>query len=231
MSNAAAVVEPPPAPAPSPLLSHFDDRRQQDDSTKLGMWAFLATEVMFFSGMFMAYILFRRYHYSEFAEASNLLIMPAGAFNTFILLISSLTMAMAVDMAKQGKTKAVFNYLVVTMILGTTFLGVKAFEYTTDYFEGLIPGPLYHPEHTVGDPRKIEMFFVLYFAMTGLHALHMAIGIATLAVLAYLVRAKQYSDGATIESIGLYWHFVDLVWVFLFPLLYLIDVYHKAGHT
>ena len=218
------------------LLSHFDDLQQQDDSTKLGMWTFLATEVMFFGGMFLAYILYRWKFHSGFAEGSNALIMYAGFLNTGVLLVSSLTMALAVDEAKLGHIKSVVRFLLITMVLGSIFLGVKAFEYTTDYFEHLIPGMGFEPEHIihklheVGRPEElanVELFFVLYFAMTGLHALHMVIGIGTLAVLAYLIHRSKFADPATVESIGLYWHFVDLVWVFLFPLLYLIDLSHK----
>ena len=230
MSN---VVAAHPEPA---LLSHFDDLQQQDDSTKLGMWTFLATEVMFFGGMFLAYILYRWKFHSGFAEGSNALIMYAGFINTGVLLVSSLTMAIAVDEAKLGRPKSVVRFLLITMVLGSIFLGVKAFEYTTDYFEHLIPGLGFEPEHIihklkeVGRPEElanVELFFVLYFAMTGLHALHMVIGIATLGVLAFLVYKNKFADPATVESIGLYWHFVDLVWVFLFPLLYLIDLSHK----
>jgi cytochrome c oxidase subunit 3 len=218
------------------LLSHFDDRQQQDDSTKLGMWTFLATEVMFFGGMFVAYILFRWKYHSGFAEGSNALIMYAGFLNTGVLLVSSLTMALAVDEAKLGHIRSVIRFLLITMFLGSIFLVVKAYEYTTDYFEQLIPGLGFEPEHIIhklhelGRPEEIQhvqLFFVLYFAMTGLHALHMVIGVGTLAVLTYLIHKKKSADPATVESVGLYWHFVDLVWVFLFPLLYLIDLSHK----
>ncbi len=231
MSNAVA------QHAESPqLLSHFDDLQQQDESTKLGMWTFLATEVMFFGGMFLAYILFRWLYHGGFAVGSNELIMPAGFINTGVLLVSSLTMALAVDEAKLGNHKSVVRFLILTMILGSIFLGVKAFEYITDYHENLIPGLNFHPEHLIEELEKsgnmedlphVKLFFVLYFAMTGLHALHMVIGIAVLAVLAYLIFKNKFADGATVESVGLYWHFVDLVWVFLFPLLYLIDLNHK----
>lgn len=245
------------------LLSHFEDFRQQNESTKLGMWTFLATEVMFFSGLFMAYILFRWKFFDGFAEASNLLNTPLGALNTGALLVSSLTMALAVDYAKLGQRHMVNRFLFATMALGTLFLAVKAREYYVDYQEGLIPGlhwnpevvapehpepvvPGHEPAATAGQPateagheggshrakihtneKHVEMFFVIYFAMTGLHALHMAIGIATLGVMAFLIHRSKRVDGTTVESIGLYWHFVDLVWVFLFPLLYLIDVNHK----
>ena len=230
MSNVVVAHEEPA------LLSHFDDLQQQDDSTKLGMWTFLATEVMFFGGMFLAYILFRWKFHSGFAEGSNALIMPAGFLNTGVLLVSSLTMALAVDEAKLGRSKSVVRFLAVTMVLGSIFLGVKAFEYYTDFVERLIPGLGFEPEHIieklakVGRPEElanVELFFVLYFAMTGLHALHMVIGIAVLGVLAFLIYKNKFADPATVESVGLYWHFVDLVWVFLFPLLYLIDLSHK----
>jgi cytochrome c oxidase subunit III len=229
VSNAVAQAEPN-------LLMQFDDLQQQDDTTKLGMWTFLATEVMFFGGMFLAYILFRWKYHSGFAEGSNALIMRAGFINTGVLLVSSLTMALAVDEAKLRNPKTVVRFLLVTMVLGAIFLLVKAFEYYTDFEEKLIPGLGFHPEHIIekleklGRPEEIQniqLFFCLYFAMTGLHALHMVIGIATLGVLAYMIHKNKFADGATVESVGLYWHFVDLVWVFLFPLLYLIDLSHN----
>ncbi len=222
MSNAAA-------PA---LLSHFDDLRQQDDSTKLGMWTFLATEVMFFGGMFLAYILFRWKYHGPFAEGSNSLIMYAGFFNTFVLLCSSLSMALAVDDAKLGRLRPMIRNLLITMVLGTVFLGVKAYEYHTDYIEHLIPGLDFHPHNIAAtDAPKMQLFFVIYFAMTGLHALHMVIGITAIGILAYLVHKAKFADGTTVESLGLYWHFVDLVWVFLFPLLYLIDLNYGGGSS
>ncbi len=225
MSNAVV----PEAVAPEPaLLSHFDDLQQQDDTTKLGMWTFLATEVMFFGGMFLAYILFRWKYHAGFAEGSNELYMYAGFFNTGVLLCSSLSMALAVDYAKLGRLRPLLVNLVITMILGTTFLGVKAVEYTIDYKDALIPGLNFHPHlHHPENFANVELFFVLYFAMTGLHALHMVIGIAAIGILAYLIHKNKFADGTTVESLGLYWHFVDLVWVFLFPLLYLIDLNHK----
>jgi cytochrome c oxidase subunit III len=214
------------------LLSHFDDFQQQDDSTKLGMWTFLATEVMFFGGMFLAYILYRWKYHTGFAVGSNELIMWLGFFNTGVLLCSSLSMALAVDHAKLGEIRPTLINLVITMALGATFLGVKAVEYTIDYQEALIPGLNFHPHHLAEhldsvDLSHVELFFVLYFAMTGLHALHMVIGIAAIGVLAFLIHRNKFADGTTVESLGLYWHFVDLVWVFLFPLLYLIDLNHK----
>jgi cytochrome c oxidase subunit III len=216
------------------LLSHFDDLQQQDDSTKLGMWTFLATEVMFFGGMFVAYILFRWKFHGPFAEGSNELYMWFGFFNTGVLLCSSLSMALAVDHAKLGNLGPLLRNLVITMILGSTFLGVKAIEYTIDYNEKLIPGLNFDATHveklsklSAPEQGQVELFFVLYFAMTGLHALHMVIGVVAIGILAYLIRKNKFADGTTVESLGLYWHFVDLVWVFLFPLLYLIDLNYK----
>jgi len=225
VSNVEAQVKPE-------LLSHFDDLQQQDDSTKLGMWTFLATEVMFFGGMFLAYILFRWKYHDGFAVGSNELYIRYGFFNTGALLCSSLSMALAVDYAKLGQLKPMMINLLITMALGTMFLCVKAIEYTIDYHEALIPGLNFHPEHLAkhldsAELGHVELFFVLYFAMTGMHALHMVIGITAIGVLAYMIHRKKFADGTTVESLGLYWHFVDLVWVFLFPLLYLIDLSHK----
>lgn len=225
MSNAVEQSEPV-------LLSHFDDLQQQDDSSKLGMWTFLSTEVMFFGGMFLAYILFRWKYHSGFAEGSLELIWQAGFLNTGVLLCSSLSMALAVDYAKLGKLRPLLINLIITMILGTIFLGVKAVEYTIDFRDHLIPGYDFAPHQLMEklssvEVGHVELFFVLYFAMTGLHALHMMIGIAAIGTLAFLIHRGKFADPTTVETMGLYWHFVDLVWVFLFPLLYLVDLNHQ----
>ena len=215
------------------LLSHFDDLQQQDDTTKLGMWTFLATEVMFFGGMFLAYILFRWKYHGAFAVGSNELYKYLGFANTCVLLCSSLSMALAVDFSKLGKLRLAIINMIITMICGVIFLGVKAVEWTIDYQDKLIPGIAWAPEHIPKgiDPLNVELFFVLYFAMTGLHALHMIIGIAAIGILAYMIYKGNFADGTTVESLGLYWHFVDLVWIFLYPLLYLVDInYGIGGH-
>ena len=219
MSNAAVTT-----PA---LLSHFDDLQQQDDTTKLGMWTFLATEVMFFGGMFLAYILFRWKYHSGFAVGSNELYKYLGFANTCVLLCSSLSMALAVDYAKLHKLRPALLNMAITMVCGVIFLLVKGVEWTIDYKDRLIPGFAWGPstEHVPADlVSNVELFFVLYFAMTGLHALHMIVGIVAIGILAYLIARDNFADGTTVESLGLYWHFVDLVWVFLYPLLYLIDL-------
>jgi len=230
VSNATAHAHAEPA-----LLSHFDDREQQDASTKLGMWTFLATEVMFFGGLITAYVVYRAISPHEFALASRHLKLWLGCINTVVLLTSSLAMAMAVRSAQLHQRREVIRFLLLTMVLGLCFLGIKAVEYYQEYREFLIPGLNFRlPEHDVptSDPsdlgaKRFEMFFVLYFFMTGLHALHLIIGIVLLGVMAYLVWRRWFSGGgeAQIEVAGLYWHFVDVVWVFLYPLLYLIDVH------
>jgi cytochrome c oxidase subunit 3 len=223
VSNAAAPTEPT-------LLMQFDDLQQQDETTKLGMWTVLATEVMFFGGMFLAYILYRWKYHTGFAVGSNELYMWLGFLNTGVLLCSSLSMALAVDYAKLGRLKPLLINLGITMALGATFLCVKAVEYTIDYHDHLIPGINFDPHIEKLDSvtkSHMQMFFVIYFAMTGLHALHMIIGIVAIGILGYMIYRAKFADGTTVESLGLYWHFVDLVWVFLFPLLYLIDLSHK----
>ena len=219
-----------------PVLSHqFDDALQQGEASRLGMWVFLATEVMFFGGLLTAFAVYRTTSPESVARASRHLNVLLGCVNTVVLLSSSLTMALAVRAAQLRAHRQLVGWLILTMMLGALFLGIKAVEYTTDYHEHLIPGlnfqvpegdrPLV--EQGQVDPRRMEMFFVLYFFMTGLHAVHLIIGIGLLGVMAYLVWIKWFSGGGAvqIEVAGLYWHFVDVVWVFLYPLLYLIDVH------
>jgi cytochrome c oxidase subunit III len=220
-----------------PLLSvQFDDLEQQHDASSLGMWIFLATEVMFFGGLITAYVVYRAISPREIALASQHLKLWLGCLNTIVLLGSSLAMALAVRSAQLHRKRELLLFLVITMALGTCFLGIKAVEYYEEYRENLIPGLNFQmPEHEPGtagsqpfrlDPGRFEMFFVLYFFMTGLHALHLIIGISLIGVMVFLVRRDWFSGtGETqIEVTGLYWHFVDIVWVFLYPLLYLIDV-------
>jgi cytochrome c oxidase subunit 3 len=221
-----------------PILSQqFDDVEQQSEASTLGMWVFLATEVMFFGGLLTAYAVYRTGAPREVAMASGELNVPLGCINTIVLLTSSLTMAMAVRAAQLRQRVQVVQMLVLTMVLGAVFLGIKAKEYTDDYHEHLIPGlnfqvpEKYRPAVAQEglDPRKMELFFVLYFFMTGLHAIHLIIGIVLVGVMAWLCWKRLFSGGGAvqIEVTGLYWHFIDIIWVFLYPLLYLIDVHHK----
>lgn len=200
----------------------FDDAAQQYEASALGMWVFLVTEIMFFGGLFTAYVMYRTLYSHAFGDASNHLDLTMGAFNTVVLIGSSLTMALAVHAAQVGKRGAQVLFLLLTMLLGSVFLGVKVVEYAEKFHHGLVPGP-YFTYHGPDAPQA-QLFFSLYFAMTGLHALHMIIGLGILAVLVAQARAGRFGPAYStpVELTGLYWHFVDIVWIFLFPLLYLI---------
>jgi cytochrome c oxidase subunit 3 len=203
----------------------FEDVQQQYEASSLGMWIFLVTEIMFFGGLFLVYTVYRHAWLLEFTQSSLHLDVLLGAVNTAVLLSSSLTMALAVHATQTGGRKAAALLMIATMVLGMTFLGVKSVEYYHKYEEGLIPGPGFHFPETSADSRSHEIFFSLYFVMTGMHALHMVIGIGLMALFTLLVLNGTFGRNrhAPVEMLGLYWHFVDIVWVFLFPLLYLID--------
>ena len=210
----------------SALAHQFDDLEQQDSASTLCMWAFLGTEVMFFGGLFLAYILFRSFYPDAFAAGSQHLDIPLGSINTGVLLCSSLAMALAVNAAHEGKGRNQVIFIILTMVLGTAFLGVKGYEWYHDYEQGLAPGVNW--TYTGAEAKKVELFFVMYFTMTGVHGLHMIIGIGVLAVFLVIAWREPFNreNAVSVETMGLYWHFVDIVWVFLFPLFYLIDV-HK----
>ena len=207
---------------PPVLQHHFDNLGQQFEASSLGMWLFLVTEILFFGGLFTAYMVYRMAYPEAFAEASHHLNIVLGGTNTAVLIGSSLTMAMAVYAAQQGDRNRQVLFLVLTMVLGLVFLGVKSVEYSHKFAEGLVPGPNFRFE---GDAIHAQLFFSLYFVMTGLHALHMIVGIGIMAVLAAFAWRGRYTRRyhTPVEVSGLYWHFVDIVWIFLFPLLYLID--------
>lgn len=205
------------------LAHHFEDLDQQYGANRLGMWVFLATEVMFFGGLFTLYAAYRTGYSETFAEASRSLDIVLGTLNTVVLLTSSLTMALAVHAAQINRKRTLMLMLLLTMVLGSIFLGIKGIEYTHKFHEHHVPGAsfVWHGDQ----PHHAQLFFVLYFFMTGLHALHMIIGIGALLLLTVLAAMGRYSRGRfmAVELTGYYWHFVDIVWVFLFPLLYLID--------
>jgi cytochrome c oxidase subunit 3 len=205
------------------LAPQFDDIEQQHESASLGMWIFLATEVMFFGGMFLGYAVYRGTYHAAYAQASRHLDVLLGGINTGVLLCSSLTMALAVHAAQLGGRRTVVLFLVATMILGAVFLGIKGIEYYHKYEEHLIPGS--HFEFSGPNKNHAQIFFSFYFVMTGMHALHMIIGIGVMLVMIILTSKGRFSAEYyfPIEMSGLYWHFVDIVWVFLFPLLYLVD--------
>lgn len=209
--------------APQKLSIQFEDLQQQNESYIVGMWTFLVTEIMFFGAVFATYLVYRVANQEAFWEAHRHLSIPLGFFNTCVLLTSSLTMALTVHYSQLGQRKQQLLWLFITMALAGTFLVVKGFEYHHKFVEGLVPGPNFRFEPAQYLPVA-QLFFSLYFAMTGLHALHVAIGVLVMGVLAVLIALRHPSvqDFIPVELVGLYWHFVDIVWIFLFPLLYLI---------
>lgn len=231
MSNSPTTVEHGPE-----LRHHFSTVEQQRDASNLGMWLFLVTEVMFFGGMFLAYLVYRLAYFNEFAAASRSIKILPGAINTAVLLCSSLTVVLAVRAAQMGKRKLLIVLLILTLVFGLAFLGIKGMEWHEKYTERHIPGNFMgrafsaddlvrdYPRLHV-DPHHAQIYFSLYFAMTGIHALHMIIGLGIFLWL--LVKAWKGDFGpqyyTPVEIAGLYWHFVDVVWIYLFPLLYLID--------
>ena len=237
------------APPAYPVAHHFDDADQQHEAAVLGMWTFLATEVLFFGGLFTAYTVYRVTSPDQVRLASNHLNVPLGGINTGVLLVSSLLVALAVRSAQLRDPKTVIRLLMGTLVLGMTFLAIKGYEWYVDYEEGLMPFIESGPHEFKIPPsdlrqledlgltnppalNRFEMFFVLYFFMTGLHAAHMIVGVGIIGTVAYKVWAKRESGGYVnmVEVSGLYWHFVDIIWVFLYPLLYLIDLHLKQVH-
>ncbi|MEP7118159.1 MAG: cytochrome c oxidase subunit 3 family protein [Acidobacteriota bacterium] len=230
------------------LQHHFNTMAQQREAGVLGMWVFLLTEVLFFGGLFLAYTVYRSWYYEAFAAASKSIAISWGLLNTMVLIGSSLTMALAVRSAQTNKRKATVNWLLATIFLGTVFLGVKGIEYAEKFEHHHVPGASFQFAHepapgeahetpavaegghvaTMGPDelqRTTQIFFSLYFTMTGLHALHMIVGIGILIVLTWMAHKGRFDSEwhAPVEMTGLYWHFVDIVWIFLFPLLYLVE--------
>ena len=218
---------------------HFETEEQQREAGSFGMWLFLLTEIMFFGGMFFAYLLYRNWYYDAFVPASNQLSIPLGTINTLILITSGFFMALAVWAAEVRNRVLLVWFLILTTLLGIAFIGVKADEYREKWEKHHIPGASFDISEFV-NPRafglaeqplppdmaeKTQIFFFLYFAMTGMHAVHMLIGIGILFWFIWRAHKDEFTRGyvAPIENFALYWHFVDIVWLFLFPLLYLIN--------
>jgi cytochrome c oxidase subunit 3 len=233
------------------LQHHFDTMAQQKEAAVIGMWVFLLTEILFFGGLFVAYMIYRIWYFDAFALASKSLDLFWGGLNTAVLIGSSLTMALAVRAAQTNQRQWTVKWLVLTMLLGCVFLGVKVIEYADKFEHHHVPGPNYiWDEHaapaagaghapdaaatatarqTALTPHQLQnttqLYFSLYFTMTGLHALHMIIGVGLMMVIAWMAwKGKFDAEYYTpVEMSGLYWHFVDIVWIFLFPLLYLVE--------
>lgn len=196
---------------------------QKVEINSLGMWLFLAGEVMFFGVLFTGYSVYRYLYPQTFAEASRHLDITLGSINTFILLTSSFTMVMAVDAIRRGQRRLMIALLLVTMLLGLTFLGIKGLEYVHKIEQGLFPNINF--VYDGSDPNQARLFFSLYFLMTGLHAIHMLLGVIALAGLSFMGWRKVFNahNYVPVEMIGLFWHFIDIIWIFIFPLLYLIS--------
>ena len=232
-SQAAAVHQPTHGHAHDPaLLHHFAEPQQQRDAASLGMWWFLATEVMFFGGLFCAYLIYRLMYFPEFGAASKTLDVRLGATNTVVLICSSLTVVLAVWAAQTGRRRMLVGNLALTLVLGLVFLGIKGIEYKQKFDENHVPGASFHFDETIpghpdqhANPQHAQIFFALYFIMTGLHALHMIVGIGIFLWLLILAWKGRFTPeyNTPVEIGGLYWHFVDIIWIYLFPLLYLID--------
>ena len=238
------------------LRHHFADEQQQRNAASLGMWWFLGTEIMFFGGMFCGYLIYRRIYFPEFAVASRSLSLPIGTFNTTVLICSSLTVAMAVRAAQLGKRMLQIKMLVLTLVFGLAFLGIKAKEWHDKYVEHHIPTfadynvisgegslitgdnakflgiddnlrkePVKLREREAEIQQRTKIFYSLYFALTGMHALHMVVGVGIFTVILIMAWRGRFTPEyhTPLEIAGLYWHFVDIVWIYLFPLLYLID--------
>jgi cytochrome c oxidase subunit 3 len=205
------------------LRHHFATSAQQMDASMLGMWTFLITEVLFFGGMFAAYAVYRNMYPLAFASTSRYMDVILGGTNTAVLICSSLTMVLAVRAAQLSKRRDVILFLILTMIFGTAFLVIKGFEYHSKWVEHLIPGLGFEYEDT-RYLHNAQILFFLYFCMTGMHAIHMIVGLGLLTYLLVQAKRSVFNEHyfAPVEMIGLYWHFVDVVWIFLFPLLYLI---------
>ena len=236
--GSGAHVEHPPY-----LRHHFNSVEQQADTAGFAMWLFLLTEVMFFGGLFTAYLIYRNWYYASFVAASHQLSIVLGTCNTVVLIFSSFTMAMGVWCAETRRKKGLVVSLLLTIALGLVFLGIKTVEYREKYEKHHIPGDHYSLQSFInpasdkeaseaGDKplaldaaQHTELYFSLYFAMTGMHALHMIIGIGILVFMVIRAQAGAYTSGHVtfVENFGLYWHFVDIVWIYLFALLYLIS--------
>jgi len=252
LSDSPLVAEHAEHEARPELRHHFADEEQQRNAASLGMWWFLGTEIMFFGGMFCAYLIYRLKYFPEFAASSRSLDLTVGTLNTAVLICSSLTVAQAVRAAQMGKRKLQVPLLLATIFFGLVFLGVKAYEWNNKYKEHHIPTFDFNAKDLMRDNQKLfgldklqndpskahelqekeaeiqqrsQIFFSLYFALTGMHAIHMVVGVGIFTVITWMAWKGRFTPEyhTPLEIAGLYWHFVDIVWIYLFPLLYLID--------
>jgi len=201
---------------------HFASAEAEFEASKQGMWVFMVTEVLMFGGLFVAYAIFRGMYPEMFHEAHKVLSVPMGATNTVVLILSSVTMLLGVTSAQRGQRDRSIMFLALTLLLASCFLVIKYFEYTHKIHEGLLPGGLFHNEEL--KHPKIQLFFSLYFMMTGLHGIHVLIGMGLIAWMIKRTLKNEFSPHfyTPVELVGFYWLFFDLVWIYVFPLLYLV---------
>jgi cytochrome c oxidase subunit 3 len=225
MSHAGITVPAPPGFVPHVVAHHFESQEQEYQSAKLGFWLFLATEILLFGGLFAAYFYYHEVYLEDFVAGGKLLDWRMGSINTVILIVSSFTMAMGVRSAQLSQKKAMIIYLVLTFLCACGFMVVKYFEYTHKIHLGLLPGVYCNP--TSPELTAIEhlpMFLALYWTMTGIHGFHVFLGMVVIAWLIWRGAKGELHEGhyLPVDLVGLYWHLVDLIWIFLFPLLYLV---------
>lgn len=220
------------------LAHHFESLEQQRETETFGMWLFLATEILIFGAIFTCYTVYRLRYPHDFEAASGRLNILIGSINTVVLLSSSLTMALSVHAARVGRQQMLMTCLLLTILLGGTFLGFKALEYYEDYREELVPVLSFDPDKWTNmegaegpvNPQRVKLMLVFYYVMTGLHAVHMIVGMGLLVWLVIEARRGLLTPVRymPVDVVGLYWHFVDIVWIFLLPLLYLTGTHHTT---
>lgn len=219
-SDAAAL--PAPTPKGAQLAHHFSTMERQNDAARLAMWFFLATEILLFAGVFTSYSFYRYLYPAAFAEGSHHMSVGLGTLNTFVLLASSFTVAMSIHFTRNGDRKLATACLAFSVLCGFGFLGIKAIEYTTHFHEGLLPGK-FLTSTEVREPG-VSMFFTIYYIATGLHGIHVIAGMTVLIVMAVRCWRGDFTPAwyTPLDLGGLYWHLVDIIWIYLYPLLYLI---------
>lgn len=202
------------------IEEQFEDAQQQNEAAQLGMWTFLATEVLFFGGLFFSYAMYRHFYTADFITGVKHTLILNGTINSVLLLTSGLTMALAVQAASENRKTVIVPLLLVTIVLGLGFLTCKGVEYAEDLSDRVLPGANFDPTL----PAHTEIFFWFYWTMTGLHAVHMIVGIVVLSIITLMAWRGKFSAQyyTPLEIAGLYWAFVDIVWIFLYPLLYLL---------
>jgi cytochrome c oxidase subunit 3 len=204
------------------VAHHFDSAEEEYRTSKFGLWVFLMTEILMFGGLFVGYIIFRGIYSEAFAEASKFLDWRLGAINTVVLIFSSLTMVLSIYYAQHNQKAKVLLNLYITFFCGVIFMCIKAYEYAHKIHEGLLPGHMFHYSEQVA--AHAPLYFSFYFCMTGMHGIHVMVGMGFILWLIRRAHRGEFSSNyfTPLECVGLFWHLVDLIWIYLFPLLYLV---------